>query len=125
MSFMDAIKSGFSNYITIDGRAARSEYWFWVLFLIIGSIAAGIIDSVGGLGNFGSTGVVGALFSLGTLLPSITVGIRRLHDLNRTGLWILLVLVPVIGGIILLIFFVMRGTEGGNDYGPDPLAGAD
>ncbi len=113
MSFMDAVKSGFSNYITIQGRAPRSAYWWWALFIFLASIVLGL----------GAGGLLGTLFSLGTLLPSITVGVRRLHDTGRTGWWLLIVLVPVVGVIVLLVFFVMRGNEGANDYGPDPLAG--
>ena len=117
MSFMDAVKSGFSNYITIQGRAPRSAYWWWALFIFLPSIVLGLADG----GIFGT--VLGAGGLLGTLLPSITVGIRRLHDTGRTGWWLLIVLVPVVGVIVLLVFFVMRGNEGANDYGPDPLAG--
>ena len=88
MSFMDAVKSGFSNYITIQGRAPRSAYWWWALFIFLASIVLGLAD--GGIFGtvLGAGGLLGTLFSLGTLLPSITFGVRRLHDTGRTGWWL-------------------------------------
>jgi len=115
MNFVQAISSGFSNYVQFSGRAIRSEYWYWVLFTIVGSIVAGIIDAVLGIT------VIDPLFGLATILPSIAVAIRRLHDLDRTGWWILLGLIPLIGWIILIIWYCSRGTVGSNRFGPDPL----
>ncbi len=123
MSFMDAVKCGFSNYITIQGRASRSAFWWWALFTLLGSIAMSIVDGAISGVSFTGTGMLETLFSLGTLLPSITVAIRRLHDIGRTGWWLLLVFVPVVGWIVLLIFYVTRGNDGANDHGPDPLDG--
>jgi uncharacterized membrane protein YhaH (DUF805 family) len=116
MSFGQAISSGFSNYVNFSDRACRSEYWFWILFIIVAEIVTSIIDFAIGLG------VVTALFGLATVLPNIAVAIRRLHDLDRTGWWIFLGLIPLIGAIILLIWFCTRGTDGPNRFGPDPLA---
>jgi uncharacterized membrane protein YhaH (DUF805 family) len=116
MSFGQAISSGFSNYVNFSDRACRSEYWFWILFIIVAEIVTSIIDFAIGLG------VVTALFGLATVLPNIAVVIRRLHDLDRTGWWIFLGLIPLIGAIILLIWFCTRGTDGPNRFGPDPLA---
>ena len=121
MGFTDAIRSGFSNYIVIQGRAQRSAYWFWVLFTILGSILASIVDGMISGVSFAGTGAVESLFSLATILPSITVAIRRLHDLGRTGWWLLIVFVPIVGWIVLIVFFVSKGTDGDNDHGPDPL----
>lgn len=115
MNFGQAITSGFSNYVKFSGRAIRSEYWYWVLFTILGSIVAGIIDFALGLS------VISSLFALATILPSLAVAIRRLHDLDRTGWWVLLFLIPLIGAIILIIWFCSRGTVGPNRFGPDPL----
>jgi uncharacterized membrane protein YhaH (DUF805 family) len=117
MNFGQAISSGFSNYVKFSGRAIRSEYWYWVLFTVIGSIVAGIIDAVLGIT------VIDPLFALATILPSIAVAIRRLHDLDRTGWWIFIGLIPLIGWIILIIWYCSRGTVGSNRFGPDPLGG--
>jgi uncharacterized membrane protein YhaH (DUF805 family) len=98
-------------------RACRSEYWYWFLFVVLGQIATAIIDSV--IGVQLTTGI----FSLVVLLPGIAVGVRRLHDLDRSGWWLLLAFVPLIGTIILIVWFCTRGTPGPNRFGPDPLAG--
>ncbi|MGB7102227.1 MAG: DUF805 domain-containing protein, partial [Xanthobacteraceae bacterium] len=116
-NFGQAISSGFSNYVKFSGRAIRSEYWYWALFTIVGSIVAGIIDVVLGIT------VIDPLFGLATILPSIAVAIRRLHDLDRTGWWIFISLIPIIGWIILIIWYCTRGTIGPNRFGPDPLGG--
>jgi uncharacterized membrane protein YhaH (DUF805 family) len=116
MGFGQAISAGFSNYVNFSGRACRSEYWYWVLFVILADIVAGIIDYLLGMQ------IVSSLFGLVTLLPGIAVSIRRLHDLDRTGWWILLALIPLIGWIILLIWYISKGTDGPNRFGPDPLA---
>ncbi|MGO9699022.1 MAG: DUF805 domain-containing protein [Xanthobacteraceae bacterium] len=117
MNFVQAISSGFSNYVKFSGRAIRSEYWFWVLFYCLGIFVAGIIDSV--LGIY----VISGLFWLATVLPTLAVTIRRLHDLDRTGWWIFIGLIPLIGWIILIIWYCTRGTVGSNRFGPDPLGG--
>jgi uncharacterized membrane protein YhaH (DUF805 family) len=116
MGFGQAISAGFSNYVNFRDRASRSEYWFWILFIIIADVVAGIIDAVLGIQ------LVTGIFGLVTLLPNIAIAIRRLHDLDRTGWWILLGFIPIIGWIILLIWYVTRGTVGPNRFGPDPLA---
>jgi uncharacterized membrane protein YhaH (DUF805 family) len=114
MNFVDAVKSGFGNYVGFSGRAARSEYWFWTLFTFIAYIVAGIIDFYVGLG------FVGMVVSLALLLPSIAVAIRRLHDLDRTGWWLLLAFTGI-GAIVLLVWDCMKGTTGPNRFGTDPL----
>jgi uncharacterized membrane protein YhaH (DUF805 family) len=115
MGFGQAISAGFSNYVNFRDRASRSEYWFWILFIIIADVVAGIIDAVLGIQ------LVTGIFGLVTLLPNIAIAIRRLHDLDRTGWWILLGFIPIIGWIILLIWYVTKGTDGPNRFGPDPL----
>ena len=114
MNFVEAIKSGFNNYVGFSGRAARSEYWFWTLFVIIASIVAGIIDALLGLG------FIGAIISLALFLPGIAVSIRRLHDIDRTGWWLLIAFTGI-GLIVLLVFDCTKGTTGPNRFGPDPL----
>lgn len=109
------------GYAVFEGRSQRSEYWFFVLFYLLISIAAGIVDGLFGTFDMNSgLGAVGLLVTLGLLLPSITVGVRRLHDIGRSGWWLLLGLVPVIGWIVLLVFAVMDSTPGVNEYGPNP-----
>jgi uncharacterized membrane protein YhaH (DUF805 family) len=95
MTFTDAIGTCFKKYVNVDGCASRSEFWWWVLFTVIVSLVCRQV----------SYGLSGA-FSLVTLLPSITVGVRRLHDTNRSGWWELLYLLPVIGWIILIVFWI-------------------
>jgi uncharacterized membrane protein YhaH (DUF805 family) len=120
MNFMQAITSGFQNYVSFSGRAPRSEYWYWTLFVILLSLAAGLID----LALFRDSGFspIQSLIGLGLFLPGLAVAIRRLHDLDRTGWWFFLVF-TIIGGIVLLVWFCMRGTTGPNRFGPDPLGG--
>jgi uncharacterized membrane protein YhaH (DUF805 family) len=114
MNFVDAIKSGFNNYVGFSSRAARSEYWFWTLFVIVASFVAGIIDGLLGLGY------IGVIVSLALFLPGIAVSIRRLHDLDRTGWWLLIALTGI-GLIVLIVWDCMKGTTGPNRFGPDPL----
>ena len=103
--------------MNFSDRAIRSEYWFWILFIILGDIVTSIIDW--GIGAQVTTG----FFGLATLLPNVAIAIRRLHDLDRTGWWIFLGLIPLVGWIILLIWYCTRGTAGPNRFGPDSLGG--
>jgi uncharacterized membrane protein YhaH (DUF805 family) len=118
MNFGEAIASGFSNYVNFSSRAARSEYWYWVLFNVLAQVVTEIIDNA----VIGMS-VTTAIFSLAVLLPGIAVAARRLHDVDRTGWWLLLAFVPVIGIIVLVIWFCTKGTDGPNRFGPDPLPG--
>lgn len=115
----------FKKYAVFSGRARRAEYWYFTLFFIIFSVALSFIDMLTGMYDPETgAGVLSGLFGLVLLLPSIGVSIRRLHDTDRSGWWFLLVFVPVIGWIVLIIFFVQAGTTGANRFGPDPKAGA-
>ena len=116
MSFTEAVKSGFDHYTKFDGRASRPAFWWWVLFGILVAIVVSFIDSV----IFGTT-ILSFIVSLGLILPNLSVAIRRLHDTNRTGWWILIGFVPLIGFIVLLIFYLQQSDPGDNDYGP-PMA---
>jgi uncharacterized membrane protein YhaH (DUF805 family) len=116
MSFTDAIRSVFSQYVGFTGRARRSEFWYWTLFQIIVGIVASILDrAVFDRNNAAFSVIVG----LGLLLPSLAVAVRRLHDSGRTGWWLLIGLIPVIGTIILIVFYV-QDSQGDNKYGPSP-----
>jgi len=118
MGFGQAIAAGFRNYVNFSGRASRPAYWYFVLFLFIAGIVTALID----FGVFGATeiGPTNAIFTLVTLLPSIAVGVRRLHDTGRTGWWLLLAFLPIIGIILLIVWFCQRGEPGPNAYGPVP-----
>ena len=116
MNFGQAITSGFSNYVNFSGRAVRSEYWYWVLFVILVDIVTNIVDLA--LGVQVTTG----LFGLAVFLPGLAVAVRRLHDLDRSGWWFLLVLIPLIGWIVLIVWYCTKGTAGANRFGADRLA---
>lgn len=121
MSPIDWAKRPIQKYADFSGRAPRAEYWWFyllsIVIYIIGMVVDGIIGSdLGGTGY----GIVTALVGLGLIVPSIAVGIRRLHDTGRSGWWLLIALIPLIGVIVLLVFFVTEGTPGENCYGPNP-----
>lgn len=103
------------NYVGFQGRARRKEYWMFVLFSAIVSIILTILDKALHLDS-----VLAGLYSLAVLLPSLAVGARRLHDTGRSGWWLLLSLIPFVGGIILLVFMCLDSQEGDNQYGPNP-----
>jgi uncharacterized membrane protein YhaH (DUF805 family) len=121
MQFQDAIRSGFRNYVTFSGRAPRSEFWYWTLFAFLVAAVSGILDSA--LFPFMGTGPISAITSLLLFLPGLAMSVRRLHDLDRTGWWMLIAL-TLIGLIVLLVWDCIKGTDGSNSFGPDPLAGA-
>ena len=114
MGFVDAVKSGFSNYVNFQGRARRSEYWFWFLFTVLLGIVANLIDGI--LGIY----LLAGLATLAIILPSIAVGVRRLHDTGRSGFWLFIALVPLVGAIVLIIFLIGDSAPGANKYGPIP-----
>jgi uncharacterized membrane protein YhaH (DUF805 family) len=120
MNFGQAIASGFRNYVAFSGRASRSEYWYWALFLLICGIATSIIDR--SVFPDSDTPPLTSLFQLATFLPSLAVLFRRLHDIDRTGWW-WLILFTVIGVILIIIWACIRGTSGANRFGSDPLGG--
>ena len=110
------------KYAVFSGRSRRKEFWLFMLLYIIVIVVAGVIDGVmGTLDVEGGIGVFSGIVSLGLLIPSIAVSVRRLHDRNLRGWW-LLVYFTGIGAIVIIIFFCMRGTVGENRFGDDPLA---
>ena len=124
MSFVEAVQSCFKQYVGFSGRARRSEYWWFALFGLIVGIAANLIDAMlGTVSDDTNVGVVGTIVSLALLLPSLAVAIRRLHDTSRSGWWILIGLIPIVGWIVLLVFYV-QDSHGENAYGPSPKVGA-
>lgn len=113
MSFVDAVKSVLSQYIGFSGRARRSEYWYFVLFNLLVSVVAALIDAAIG------TSILQIVVALALFLPGLAVAIRRLHDTGRSGWWIFIALVPIVG-FILLIVWNATDSEGDNEYGPSP-----
>jgi len=157
------------RYADFSGRSRRKEYWMYTLFVVLAGIVLSIVDSILGLGGraavtadtsssgaiygaFASRGLLANLFSLATLIPSLAVGVRRLHDTNRSGWWLLAAVLPyifgailfavgaasansilmIVGGIsffagaivaiVLLVWYCTAGTPGPNDYGDDPMS---
>ncbi len=109
--YLDVLK----KYAVADGRARRKEYWMFVLFNVIISLVLQGLDAVAK-----TNGILAGAYGLGVLAPSICVGIRRLHDTNRSGWWWLIIFVPLVGAIMLIVFFATEGTSGDNQYGSNP-----
>jgi uncharacterized membrane protein YhaH (DUF805 family) len=116
MGFGQAISTGFRKYVNFTDRACRSEYWYWILFTIIVGLVAAIIDVQL------NTQLDSSIFNLVTAIPTIAVAVRRLHDIDHSGWWILIGLIPLVGFVLLLVWFASEGTHGPNRFGPDPLA---
>jgi len=107
------------NYVGFSGRARRTEYWMFALFNAIIFIVLAILAAITHSFFFW---VLYGLYALAVIIPSLAVAWRRMQDTGRHGLWILLGLIPFVGGIILLVFMVLPGTQGPNEFGPDPTA---
>jgi uncharacterized membrane protein YhaH (DUF805 family) len=114
MSFGDAVKTCFSKYVTFDGRAARPEYWYWVLFVLIVSVVLGIIDMLL------PYRLLQIIFELAIFLPGLAVMFRRLHDIDRSAWWWLILFIPIVGAILMIVWLCQRGTDGPNRFGPVP-----
>lgn len=115
--YLEALK----KYATFEGRARRTEYWFFVLFNVLAIIVLEILDVV--LGTFSKEtgfGLLSGLYAIAVLLPSLAVIVRRLHDTDRSGWWILIEFIPLIGGLVLLVFTLLDSTPGSNRFGPSP-----
>lgn len=109
------------KYAVFSGRARRKEYWYFTLFNIIISIVLGVIDGVtGSFSAEAGIGLLGGVFTLAVLIPGIAVSVRRLHDTERSGWWLLIALIPLIGAIVLLVFMVQDSKPGQNQYGENP-----
>jgi len=117
--FLEVLK----KYATFSGRAQRAEYWYFLLFSTLILIVLSVIDSMTGSYNEETGwGLLSGLYSIAVLLPSIAVGARRLHDISRSGWWLLIGMIPLIGTIVLIVFFAQDSTPGDNAYGPNPKA---
>ncbi len=115
-NFGSSIGICFSKYATFSGRAPRAEFWWFYLFQIIVNVALSAIEAATGTGAFSA---ISGLFSLAILLPNIAVSARRLHDIDRSGWWMLLAFLPVIGWIVLIVWDCTKGTRGPNRFGPE------
>ena len=110
---MDLMLQPLRKYADFKGRARRAEYWLFILLQTVAYLLAIGLDFIAGLG------FVYAAVALGLLLPSLAVAVRRLHDTNRSGWWLLLILVPLVG-LVLVVFLLLPGTKGPNRFGSDP-----
>ncbi|MFH9552919.1 DUF805 domain-containing protein [Streptomyces sp. NBC_00377] len=108
--YVDVLK----KYAVFGGRARRQEYWMFTLFSVIVSIVLAIIDAAIG------SSILGIIYAVAVLLPSLGVAVRRLHDTGRSGWWILIALIPLVGAIVLLVFLASEGKQEPNQYGPNP-----
>jgi uncharacterized membrane protein YhaH (DUF805 family) len=110
-----------SSYATFSGRSRRREYWLFALFNVIVIIGLMVVDGlIGTLAADGSIGLLSGIYVLGVIIPSIAVGVRRLHDIGRSGWWLLINLIPVIGGLVIFIFSILDSQPETNKYGPSP-----
>lgn len=114
-TFVGALKDGFSRYVDFGTRSNRPQYWYWFLWMIIIGIATSFVD-----GMVGTGGALNGLWTLGALLPGIAVGIRRLHDIGKSGWWLLLAFIPLVGAIVLIVFFCTKSEQQPNQWGPVP-----
>lgn len=136
MTFAEAVKSVYKNYLNFNGRAARSEYWNFFLFSIVTSIVIMVVEVTLGMGHGSfmhggggfsvamSGGPLSTIWSLVNIIPGIAVGVRRLHDLDKSGWWLLIAFIPLIGAIILIVWLATKGTTGPNRFGEDQLSGS-
>jgi uncharacterized membrane protein YhaH (DUF805 family) len=118
---MDWYLAALNKYAVFEGRSRRKEYWMFTLINALIIVVLSWIDMFTGWYSLeGELGMLSGLFSLAILIPSIAVGVRRLHDTDRSGWWMLLCFFPLIGVAVLLVFFVLDGTPGSNRFGEDP-----
>lgn len=107
------------KYAVFSGRARRAEYWMFFLFNFIVAFVLGFIEGI-----FGGPGILASLYSLAVFLPGLAVTARRLHDTNRSGWWLLISFIPLVGIIVLFVFMVLESQAGENKYGSNPKAAA-
>ncbi len=109
------------NYVNFEGRARRTEYWMFVLVNAIISIALAIMDNILGITYYDEVyGPLVSIYNLIVFLPYVSVKVRRLHDIGKSGWMVLISLIPLIGTLWLFVLTVMDGDYGDNEYGPDP-----
>ena len=123
MSFGEAVRTVLSKYVCFTGRARRSEYWYFILFQFLVSLALGVTLSVIGVQQ-STVESLSSLLSLALMLPGLGVVWRRLHDIGKSGANYFWVFVPIVGAILLLVWLCRDGDRGPNRFGPDPKAPA-
>ena len=118
---MDWYLEVLKKYAVFEGRAGRKEYWFFILFNILISMALGYVDwLIGNINPETGLGVLSGIYALGVMIPGMAVSVRRLHDTDRSGWWLLITFVPVIGAIVFLYFMVLDSNPETNEYGTSP-----
>ena len=120
MGFGEAISSGFNNMSNFNGRSSRSAFWWWMLFIWVLQVVISLFTGVGRSSEFGLFYWIGVIIGLILWLATLAVGCRRLHGTGKSGWLQLLLLIPCIGAIILIVFWVQPSTPGDNAYGPVP-----
>ena len=113
-----------TNYANFQGRARRKAFWMFALFNIIAIVALTMVEGPIGLRGDGGYGILSGLYSLAVILPALALAVRRLHDTGRSGWWLLIGLVPLVGPIVLIVFYVTDSQPGSNEYGPNPKESA-
>lgn len=119
MTMLEAVGSCFSKYATFSGRASRSEYWWFFLFNMIVSIVLGFVQ-----GAAGQEVGISDFYNLAIIIPSIAVACRRLHDIGRSGWWQLIFIIPILGWVLLLVWYCTKGEQGENRFGAIPADNA-
>lgn len=128
VGFTTAIGLGFNRVFDFRGRSSRAEYWWWILFSVLGDVILSIVDGAMGTYNAQSgSGLISTIFGFFILIPSIALGVRRLHDINKSGWWSLMWLVfwLIVPLIVLLWWATKPSYQGTNKYGPDPTQAGD
>lgn len=121
MSMSEAVVSVFSKYATFDGRARRSEYWYFALFTMVVNLGLGILNNIFAEGFLGVIfSLLTGAFGLAVFIPSLALSWRRLHDIGKGGGWYFICLVPIVGGILYLIWTCRDSQPGDNRFGPNP-----
>jgi uncharacterized membrane protein YhaH (DUF805 family) len=108
------------NYANFTGRARRAEFWWYFLASFLINVVLNILDAILGLGMGGGIGVLSGIYGLAVLVPGLAVGVRRLHDTDKSGWWLLIGLIPIVGIIVLIVFWAAEGPPGTNQYGTNP-----
>jgi uncharacterized membrane protein YhaH (DUF805 family) len=135
IGFIDAVKRGFKKYGTFTGRASRSEYWWWALFTFVTYLVLGLLAYAAGMATSRDGGrtpgllavpllILFAVFFFGIIVPTLALTVRRLHDAGYSGLMALLLLVPYLGGLIIMIFALLPSSPAGAKYDPVPAYNA-
>jgi len=114
MQIVEAYTDFWKRYVDFKGRTSRSGFWFYILGAIVVAILASVLDSIVGMGIFTP------LLSLASIIPAIAIYARRLHDINKSGWWQLIVLIPLVGVIVLIVWFATKGDQDKNRFGAVP-----